>query len=110
MADWDVIAKQRLTEDWVHDALRLPSAQPGDATHRGLPRDAAEGSFDEVLVVVRERLEGTLKNLGALVNRRSPWVRPRRSATFACSEPVCGEPRATIRSRCCASCSRSASC
>jgi len=75
MADWDVIAKQRLTEDWA--TLRsayLPLNQAMRRTVEFLER-RDEGSFKDLLVVVRERLEGTLKNLDALVNRRSPWVR-----------------------------------
>ena len=75
MADWDVIAKQRLTEDWA--ALRsayLPLNQAMRRTVEFLERKD-DGSFNDLLVVVRERLEGTLKNLEALTNRRSPWVR-----------------------------------
>ncbi len=74
MADWDVIAKQRLTEDW--GTLRsgyLPLNQAMRRTVEFLEKDA--GSFSELTTVVRERLEGTLKNLTALANRRSPWVR-----------------------------------
>jgi hypothetical protein len=74
MADWDVIAKQRLTEDWA--TLRagyLPLNQAMRRTVEFLER--GEGSFQDLLVVVRERLEGSLKNLVALCNRRSPWVR-----------------------------------
>ncbi len=74
MADWDVIAKQRLTEDWA--TLRagyLPLNQAMRRTVEFLER--GEGSFQDLLAVVRERLEGSLKNLVALCNRRSPWVR-----------------------------------
>jgi len=74
MADWDVIAKQRLTEDWA--TLRsayLPLNQSMRRTVEFLEKGS--GSFSDVLVVARERLEGTLKNLTALCNRRSPWVR-----------------------------------
>jgi hypothetical protein len=74
MADWDVIAKQRLSEDW--STLRsayLPLNQSMRRTVEFLEK--GEGSFSELLVVVRERLEGSLKNLTALCNRRSPWVR-----------------------------------
>lgn len=74
MADWDVIAKQRLTEDW--SALRsayLPLNQAMRRTVDFLEKN--EGSFSELLVVVRERLEGSLKNLTSLCDRRSPWAR-----------------------------------
>jgi hypothetical protein len=74
MADWDVIAKQRLTEDWATlRAAYLPLNQAMRRTVEFL--DKGEGSFSDLLVVVRERLEGSLKNLTALCNRRSPWVR-----------------------------------
>lgn len=74
MADWDVIAKQRLTEDWATlRAAYLPLNQAMRRTVEFLER--GEGSFGDLLVVVRERLEGALKNLVALSNRRSPWVR-----------------------------------
>ena len=39
MADWDVIAKQRLTEDWATLRVRLSSAQSGDAPHGRVPRE-----------------------------------------------------------------------
>ena len=74
MADWDVIAKQRLTEDWeTLRAAYLPLNQAMRRTVEFLEKDA--GTFAEVLAVVRERLEGSLKNLMALADRRSPWVR-----------------------------------
>jgi len=74
MADWDVIAKQRLTEDWgTLRAAYLPLNQAMRRTVEFL--DKGSGSFADVVAVSRERLEGSLKNLGALVNRRSPWVR-----------------------------------
>jgi len=74
MADWDVIAKQRLTEDWgTLRAAYLPLNQAMRRTVEFLEK--GNGSFSDLLVVVRERLEGTLKNLTALCNRRSPWVR-----------------------------------
>jgi hypothetical protein len=74
VADWDVIAKQRLTEDWA--TLRggyLPLNQAMRRTVEFLEK--GEGTFADVLSVVRERLDGTLKGLTALCNRRSPWVR-----------------------------------
>src|SRR5437868_11009170 len=74
MADWDVIAKQRLTEDW--STLRSAYLPLNQAMRRAvdfLERD--EGTFADLLVLARERLDGTLKNLTALCNRRSPWVR-----------------------------------
>lgn len=75
MADWDVIAKQRLTEDWATlRAAYLPLNQAMRRTVEFLEK--GNGSFADLLVVVRERLEGTLKNLTALCDRRSPWVRP----------------------------------
>ncbi|TMQ50308.1 MAG: hypothetical protein E6K73_08050 [Candidatus Eisenbacteria bacterium] len=74
MADWDVIAKQRLTEDW--STLRASYLPLNQAMRRTVEFiDKGEGSFADLLVVARERLEGTLKNLTALCNRRSPWVR-----------------------------------
>jgi hypothetical protein len=74
MADWDVIAKQRLTEDWA--TLRSAYLPLNQAMRRTVEfLEKGNGTFAELLVVVRERLEGTLKNLTALCNRRSPWVR-----------------------------------
>jgi len=74
MADWDVIAKQRLTEDWgTLRAAYLPLNQAMRRTVEFLEK--GNGSFSDLLVVVRERLEGSLKNLTSLCNRRSPWVR-----------------------------------
>ena len=74
MADWDVIAKQRLTEDWA--TLRAGYLPLNQAMRRTVEfLEKGNGSFADLLVVVRERLEGTLKNLTALCNRRSPWVR-----------------------------------
>lgn len=74
MADWDVIAKQRLTEDWA--TLRSAYLPLNQAMRRTVEYlDKGEGTFDELLTVVRERLEGSLHNLTALANRRSPWVR-----------------------------------
>jgi hypothetical protein len=74
MADWDVIAKQRLTEDWgTLRSAYLPLNQAMRRTVEFLEK--GQGSFSELLVVVRERLEGSLKNLTSLSNRRSPWVR-----------------------------------
>ena len=74
MADWDVIAKQRLTEDWATlRAAYLPLNQAMRRTVEFLDKDT--GSFSDLLAVVRERLDGTLKNLSALCDRRSPWVR-----------------------------------
>lgn len=74
MADWDVIAKQRLTEDWT--TLRAAYLPLNQAMRRTVDfLEKGEGSFSELLAVVRERLDGTLKNLTALCDRRSPWVR-----------------------------------
>lgn len=74
MADWDVIAKQRLTEDWT--TLRAAYLPLNQAMRRAVEFiDKGDGTFDELLTVVRERLEGSLHNLTALTNRRSPWVR-----------------------------------
>ena len=74
MADWDVIAKQRLTEDW--STLRSAYLPLNQAMRRTVEfLEKSEGSFSDLLSVVRERLEGTLKNLTALCNRRSPWAR-----------------------------------
>ncbi len=74
MADWDVIAKQRLTEDWA--TLRSAYVPLNQAMRRTVEYlDKGEGTFDQLIAVVRERLEGSLHNLTALANRRSPWVR-----------------------------------
>src|SRR2546422_9955927 len=74
MADWDVIAKQRLTEDWA--TLRAGYLPLNQAMRRTVEfLEKGNGSFADLLAVVRERLEGSLKNLTALCNRRSPWVR-----------------------------------
>ncbi|HYM82311.1 MAG TPA: hypothetical protein VEY91_12985 [Candidatus Limnocylindria bacterium] len=74
MADWDVIAKQRLTEDWA--TLRSAYLPLNQAMRRTVEfLEKGNGTFSELLTVVRERLEGSLKNLTALSNRRSPWVR-----------------------------------
>lgn len=74
MADWDLIAKQRLTEDWA--TLRSAYLPLNQAMRRTVEYlDKGEGTFDQLLTVVRERLEGSLHNLTALANRRSPWVR-----------------------------------
>ena len=74
MADWDVIAKQRLTEDWATlRAAYLPLNQAMRRTVEFL--DKGGSTFDELLSVVRERVDGALHNLTALANRRSPWVR-----------------------------------
>jgi hypothetical protein len=74
MAEWDVIAKQRLSEDW--GTLRSAYLPLNQAMRRAVEfLEKGEGSFDEVTAVARERLDGCLMNLGALVNRRSPWVR-----------------------------------
>lgn len=74
MADCDVIAKQRLTEDWA--TLRSAYLPLNQAMRRTVEfLEKGNGSFADLLTVVRERLEGTLKNLTALCNRRSPWVR-----------------------------------
>jgi hypothetical protein len=74
MADWDVIAKQRLTEDWA--TLRSAYLPLNQAMRRTVEfLEKGNGSFAELLVLSRERFDGTLKNLTALCNRRSPWVR-----------------------------------
>src|SRR5438034_1253750 len=74
MADWDVIAKQRLTEDWA--TLRSAYLPLNQAMRRNVEfLEKGKGSFADLLTLARERLEGSLKNLTALCNRRSPWVR-----------------------------------
>ena len=74
MADWDVIAKQRITEDWA--TLRAAYLPLNQAMRRSIEfLDKGEGTFDELLAVSRERVDGALHNLSALTNRRSPWVR-----------------------------------
>ena len=74
MADWDVIAKHRLTEDW--GTLRAAYLPLNQAMRRSVEfLEKGNGSFSDLLVMVRERLDGSLKNLTALCNRRSPWVR-----------------------------------
>src|ERR1044072_6643219 len=73
MADWDVIAKQRLTEDW--GTLRAAYPPPNQRMQRTIEfLDKGGGTFDELLAVVRERVEGSLHNLAELTNPRSPWV------------------------------------
>lgn len=74
MADWDVIAKQRLTEDW--STLRSAYLPLNQAMRRAVEfLEKGDASFSELLTLSRERLEGSLKNLTALCDRRSPWVR-----------------------------------
>jgi len=74
MADWDVIAKQRLTEDWA--TLRAAYLPLNQAMRRSVEfLEKGDGAFADLLSVARERLDGSLKNLTALCNRRSPWVR-----------------------------------
>ncbi len=74
MADWDVIAKQRLTEDWATlRAAYLPLNQAMRRTVEYLEKN--EGSFQDLLAGTRERLDGSMKGLTALCTRRSPWVR-----------------------------------
>jgi hypothetical protein len=74
MADWDLIAKQRLTEDWgTLRAAYLPLNQAMRRTVEFI--DKGEGSFQDILVFARERLDTTMKGLTALCTRRSPWVR-----------------------------------
>lgn len=74
MSDWDVIAKQRLTEDWA--TLRAAYLPLNQAMRRTIEFiDKGDGTFDQLLAVVRERMDGALHNLTALTNRRSPWVR-----------------------------------
>ncbi len=74
MADWDVIAKQRLTEDWA--TLRgayLPLNQAMRRTVEYLEK--GDGSFQDLLSGTRERLDAAMKGLSSLCTRRSPWVR-----------------------------------
>jgi hypothetical protein len=74
MADWDVIAKHRLTEDWA--TLRGAYLPLNQAMRRSVEFiDKGNGSFADLLAVARERLDGTMKSLTALCTRRSPWVR-----------------------------------
>lgn len=74
MADWDVIAKQRLTEDWA--TLRSAYLPLNQAMRRTVEfLEKGDGSFSDLLSVARERLDGTLQGLTSLCNRRSPWVR-----------------------------------
>jgi len=74
VADWDVIAKQRLTEDW--GTLRSAYLPLNQAMRRCVEfLEKGDGSFSDLLTLSRERLEGSLKNLTSLCNRRSPWVR-----------------------------------
>ncbi|HTO91978.1 MAG TPA: hypothetical protein VMJ70_12675 [Candidatus Sulfotelmatobacter sp.] len=74
MADWDVIAKQRLTEDWA--TLRAAYLPLNQAMRRSVEfLEKGDGAFSELLSVARDRLDAALKNLTALCNRRSPWVR-----------------------------------
>src|SRR5512141_759419 len=74
MADWDVIAKQRLTEDWA--TLRAAYQPLNQAMRRAVEfLDKDTGTFGELVAFSRGQLEGTLRNLSALSARRSPWVR-----------------------------------
>jgi len=74
MADWDVIAKQRLTEDWT--TLRTAYLPLNQAMRRTVEYlEKGEGSFQDLLAGARERLDGSMKGLTALCTRRSPWVR-----------------------------------
>ncbi len=74
MADWDVIAKQRLTEDWA--TLRSAYLPLNQAMRRAVEFiEKGDGSFQDVLAVARERLDGSMKGMTALCTRRSPWVR-----------------------------------
>src|ERR1051325_11808173 len=101
MADWDVIAKQRLTEDWgTLRAAYLPLNQGMRRTIEFL--DKGGSTFDELLAVVRERVEGSLHNLSALTNRRSPWVRLEAIRNLRVLSPrmrgrASGDPRAPPR-------------
>src|ERR1043166_6079508 len=71
MADWDVIAKQRLTEDWA--TLRAGYLPLNQAMRRTVEfLEKSDGTFASLLSVARERLDGTLKGLTALCTRRSP--------------------------------------
>ena len=102
MADWDVIAKQRLTEDWgTLRAAYLPLNQAMRRTVEFL--DKGGGTFDELLSVVRERMDGALHNLTALTNRRSPWVRLEairnlRVLASGLRGAAADDPRALLRS------------
>ena len=74
MAEWDVIAKQRLTEEG--GTLRSAYLPLNQAMRRCVEfLEKGDGSFSDLLTLSRERLEGSLKNLTSLCNRRSPWVR-----------------------------------
>jgi hypothetical protein len=74
MADWDVIAKQRLTEDWA--TLRGAYLPLNEAMRRAVEfLDKDTGSFAELVAFARGRLDVTLQNLTALCDRRSPWIR-----------------------------------
>jgi hypothetical protein len=74
MADWDVIAKQRLTEDWA--TLRATYQPLNQAMRRAVEfLDKDTGTFAELVGFARGQLDGTLRNLTALSDRRSPWVR-----------------------------------
>ena len=74
MADWDVIAKQRLTEDW--STLRAAYQPINQAMRRTVEYlEKGDGSFQDLLALSRERLDVSMKGLTALCARRSPWVR-----------------------------------
>ena len=75
MADWDVIAKQRLTEDWAHAARGLPAAEPGDAAHGRVPRQGRRHVRRAARRGARAPGRRAPQPHGALTNRRSPWVR-----------------------------------
>ena len=101
MADWDVIAKQRLTEDWA--TLRAAYLPLNQAMRRNVEfLDKGGATFDELLSVVRANIDGSLHNLTALTNRRSPWVRLEairnlRVLTTGLRGAASDDPRALLR-------------
>src|ERR1044072_8060807 len=105
MADWDVIAKQRLTEDWgTLRAAYLPLNQGMRRTIEFL--DKGGGKFDELLPGGRERGEGRVHHPPTPAGGPRPagrggggWGRP---APCASCPPGCAARPRTPRARSCA--------
>ena len=106
MADWDVIAKQRLTEDWATlRAAYLPLNQAMRRTVEFLDKDT--GSFADLLAVARERLDGTLQQPDRPVRPALPLGADRGHPQPARAGDRAARARpTTIRAPCCASSSR----
>ena len=101
MADWDVIAKQRITEDW--STLRVAYQPLNQAMRRTVDYlEKGDVSFQDLLGLARERLDVSMKGLTALCARRSPWVRLEairnlRVLTTGLKGAANDDPRALLR-------------